>query len=475
MERSTLSTLAALSLTVTPLLAQGFGFDFNPTAREVELDTAVQVFSTPSGPITVVGGVFVFRSVTIGAGVTVRGVGPNPLVMIVLNDVVIDGTLDVSGRDGERVDTLNSPNFPALGGRGGPGGGDGGRGSPIATGRSPGGEPGYGPFGLFGLGGGGGLLACVPGCGRGSAGGGGSFATAGDVDHLLGAPVFSQAFGAGGAGCFARTLAGGAAGPRPFLDAREENDFLGDGIDVSSLRVVHGELPLLFGGFGGGGGGDLAFDCSFTSPSWLTDSKGGGGGGAGGALLIATYRRIIVGALGRIVADGGDGGGGEQAGSNTHGGGGGGGSGGMVVCFARSGLELHVKGETWRNGDSDFVVSADGGIGRQGPFGGAALDAKYPVAPVRSTLPAGGYGGLGLIEFIVPFGTNADGTNTVLDDGITIVSNGVALTGANKIRYLGWRGFQNAAGVFVDDRGVPTGQLRGEGDLRPSPVLLPIL
>ena len=368
MERLPLSTLVALAFATPPLLAQGFGFDFNPTAREVVLDTAVHVFSTPSGPITIVGGVFVFRSVTIGAGVTVRSVGPNPLVMIVQNDVVIDGTLDVSGRDGERVDTLNAPNFPALGGRGGPGGGDGGRGSPIATGRSPGGEPGFGPFGLFGLGGGGGLLACVPGCGRGSAGGGG-----------------------------------------------------------------------------------------------------------GGALLIVTNRRIVVGALGRIVADGGDGGGGEQAGSNTHGGGGGGGSGGVVVCFARAGLELHVKGETWRNGDSDFVVSADGGIGRQGAFSGIGLDAKYPVAAARSSMPAGGYGGLGLIEFIVPFGINADSTNTVLDDGITVVRNGVALTGANKTRFLGWRGFQNAAGVFVDDRGVPTNQLRGEGDLRPSPVLLPIL
>ncbi|MCC6783020.1 MAG: hypothetical protein IT457_09265 [Planctomycetes bacterium] len=468
--------LLAVTCAASPLAAQGFAYDFQPSGREYVLNTASHVFQPPSGaPIVINGGVFVFRSVSIPAGTTVRAVGPNPLVLVVQNDVIIDGDLDLSGRDGASVDTLNSPNFPAPGGLGGPGGGRGGAGSPSSLGRDPRGETGYGPLDTPGIGGAGGLLACLAGCGRGSAGGGGSFASAGDLDHLLGAPAFPQAFGDGGAGCANQSLPGGQAGPRPFFDRAEDNDFLGDAIDVAALRVVRGELPFLLGGSGGGGGGDLGSDCSFGSPSWLNDSKGGGGGGGGGAVLIAAGRRVVVGPSGHLRADGGHGGGGEQAGSNSHGGGGGGGSGGMIVVFARGGVELHVKGETLRNGNAEFVISADGGIGTQGVFSGRPLLEKYPVAATRSALPAGGYGGLGLVQFVVPFGTNADGTNTVLDDGITVVSNGAVLTGANKTRFLAWRGFQNANGVFVDDAGRPTNRARGEGDLRPSPVLLPIL
>ena len=42
-------------------------------------------------------------------------------------------------------------------------------------------------------------------------------------------------------------------------------------------------------------------------------------------------------------------------------------------------------------------------------------------------------------------------------------------------RFLAWRGFPNASGVWVDDFGNPTAIGDNEGDMRPSPILLPWL
>jgi hypothetical protein len=47
------------------------------------------------------------------------------------------------------------------------------------------------------------------------------------------------------------------------------------------------------------------------------------------------------------------------------------------------------------------------------------------------------------------------------------------MIGAAKRQFLGWRGFRNAQGVLVGDAGVPTNIGANEGDIRPSPVLLP--
>ena len=48
---------------------------------------------------------------------------------------------------------------------------------------------------------------------------------------------------------------------------------------------------------------------------------------------------------------------------------------------------------------------------------------------------------------------NADDTNTVLDDRIDVVRDGVLLRATAKMRYLAWRGLADATGVFVDDFG----------------------
>ena len=48
------------------------------------------------------------------------------------------------------------------------------------------------------------------------------------------------------------------------------------------------------------------------------------------------------------------------------------------------------------------------------------------------------------------------------------------LSGAEKQRFLGWRGFPDAQGKWVDDQGRPIDITQREGDLRPAPILLPV-
>jgi len=71
------------------------------------------------------GGLFVFNQVRIDAGIRVTGQGPNPLIIVALGDVLVDGMLEGDGQDGPHVNTLNSANFPSPGGLGGPAGGAG--------------------------------------------------------------------------------------------------------------------------------------------------------------------------------------------------------------------------------------------------------------------------------------------------------------------------------------------------------------
>jgi hypothetical protein len=406
----------------------------------------------------------------------------------VVENMVVDGLLSVAGAEGQHVNTLNSAPFPAAGGRAGAGGGDGGSGSPQIAHRSFAGQSGNGPGNTPGLGGTGGLVSLVPGCGRGSGGGGGAFATTGDPHYpqLAGAGTsFQQQLGLGGQGCQGasgaapRSLPGGGPGGTVFVDGRGENDFFGVGYDVFRQRVIVGELPLLVGGAGGGGGGDLANSPGLLSPTWQTDSVGGGGGGGGGCLVV--FARTGIQVTGRITANGGHGGGGEQAGSCNQGGGGGGGSGGLLILATLGSIVLDVRGETYANRDYDFVLSADGGVCTTGTFAPPVVAGKYPPngqvpQPGASydSAPLGGFGGMGVLQLVTPAGNNSDGTNTVLDDNVVLRRNGVPLTGALKQRFLAWRGYPDANGTPVDDFGVPTNVGAREGDIRPSPVLLPV-
>ena len=74
-----------------------------------------------------------------------------------------------------------------------------------------------------------------------------------------------------------------------------------------------------------------------------------------------------------------------------------------------------------------------------------------------------------------PGSNNPDQTNTVLDDNITLRRGTRVLSGAEKQRFLGWRGFIDAQGVGRDDTGNAVNLGRNAGEFRPTPILLPVL
>jgi len=499
------------------------GAEFEPTAPMTVLNTDFTLVQPKNGsPFNVSGGVFNFRSVNIPAGRTVQGQGTNPMVWLVAEKFEVSGTLSVRGGDGQRVNTSGNANVAKSGGAGVCGGGDGGAGSPSATERDLAGETGNGPLQAAGQGGRGGALSCTAGCGRGAGGGGGSLATQGDPGFkqqiqpagtiVIGTgnpqpvnpfPIFQQQTGVGGQGCegdtgrATRSLEGAVPGPTVFVDARNDNNFWGVGVRYDSNLRITGEMSVPIGGGGGGGGGDLSYnsDCGVDDPNFENDSSGGGGGGGGGVLIVKALEEIIIYEGGSITADGGSGGGGEPSASSTRGGGGGGGAGGMVILMSAKGIEIHADSGngldyTYEDDDYNFAISADGGVcvtGSQPPV----VEGKYPASgtpitynpdtninswpEIYDSAPLGGFGGMGIVQLMVPPGDNAsDGTNTVLDDNIRIFTGGVEANGQAKMDLLAWQGFPNAFGIGVDDQGQPVNPGgNDEGEIRPAPILLP--
>ncbi|MBL8732407.1 MAG: hypothetical protein JNN13_08565 [Planctomycetes bacterium] len=484
------------------------GAEFEPTAPETILNTDfTQVVPKNGAPYNVSGGVFNFKNVTINTGKVVKGQGSNPMVWLCAGTFTVNGKLQVNGGDGERIMTSANASLPKAGGAGVCGGGDGGNGSPSSTQRSIAGGTGNGPLQVAGGGGAGGTLSCTAGCNRGSGGGGGSLATQGDPNYKQKTvaaggptnnvfPIFQQQTGTGGNGCTGiggantRQLQGGAPGPIVFVDARTDNNFWGVGIRMDRSERVTGELSVPVGGGGGGGGGDLSYnsDCATNVTNFEADSSGGGGGGGGGVLIVKALGPIIIGDQGYITANGGDGGGGEQSASCSRGGGGGGGAGGMVILMSATGIEITAKGSGTSylygaNNNYDFSISADGGICRTGTFQAPIVQSKYPTpntaipasfATSYDSAPLGGFGGMGVVQLMAPPGSNGDGTNTVLDDNIKLFKGSTMVSGAEKQALLAWRGFPNQLGQGVNDAGAVITIGDNEGDIRPSPVLLPV-
>ncbi len=495
-------TNGALRVPDTFPALEGVG-DWSPTGGETMLRTDVQTLQYEYGLArTFEGGVLHMKNLHIHTGQVVRGVGPNPLVLVVDGDAVIDGLLTVSGTDAQQSllgqwrgpGDLTPPSpgtgSGGLGGSiapgpwGGPGGGNGGH-LPAAAalettvdGGSPSGAPGAGGIG--------GPHGCNN-CNRSAGGGGGSMATTGDPWFPTPAgsgTQFVQRRGDGGYGCsgnsgaITRILAGGPAGQGVFRNGDATDDFWGQAYVPWRGQRRTGELSNPVGGAGGGTGGSYAWDGNCSTPAFFYPGADGGGGG--GVIVLQVRGTLTLGPTGHIEANGGNG---ERQlyyyGDEI--GGGGAGAGGMIVLMAGRAIVLHAHGETFANLDYDFAMSADGGICRPGPRSSLVLPSKYPAngSPTISgsaydSEPLGGFGGLGVIQLMVPPGTdNADGTNTVLDDAITIVRNGITLQGAEKQRFLGWRGFQNEFGTYLDDFGMPTNTIGGQGDMRPDPVLMP--
>ena len=304
--------------------------------------------------------VFTFTDpvVTIPSGFLLRATGDHPLIIRATGDVVIDGTIDLSG------DSVTTGPFllPAAGGAGGAaadlnalGLEDAFQGMAGSASLNP--LPPLGPFPIFGLGGFHGLLA--------GGGGGGGNGSAG-LDGGAG----SSAAGTGGP-----ALALGGP-PLPVLGA-------GDGTD---LRYPPG------GGGGAAGGLGTPLPLNSSLPAGDVGQNGAGGRGGGG-VFIAAEGTITV--NGTLVLDGEDGGGGLVAVDlpAQAGGGGGGGAGGTVILQAIQGIFV--------NGGASF--SALGGLGGTAPAGAGA----------------GGDGGEGSIYVLIP-SLSADPTAArVLDPGAT--------------------------------------------------------
>jgi len=424
------------------------------------LDTDSQPLPLPDGstpgvlePTVVAGGVFHFRDIIIPAGVTVKGVGSNPLVLTATGRIEIDGVIDVSGEDGTDDNTFDFAFMPTPGGRGGPGGGRGGMSNPqtppdwkeLTDLRSPakaedgwscsnlgrdggrGGESGASGTDTHYMGG---SMGEDPDS-RASGGGGGSFFQEGGMGyHGLGKygadPDDPERYFERPPWWFydghpnpvqgvnyyrTQDAPGGAPGAMSFRDTNTGNDFIGP----------KGEVPALRGGQGGGGGGSrldsmnpatIGLAASWDPPvdRSMYDAKGGGGGGGGGGLGLYALGTIRIGPAAALLADGGDGGGGEVIGQSNYGGGAGGGSGGAVIVDSADGILVEdgacidvsggwpgeakeVVNYTFKPYDGNFCLNPDSG---------GTYQEKHKASYCCWSVGDGGYGGYGIVQLQVP-------------------------------------------------------------------------
>ncbi len=294
------------------------------------------------------GGVFNFTSVNIAPGFTLTFTGYHnaPVILLASGDVVIGGTIDISGEDSGSIQADFS-----IGGAfvadGGPGGFDGGHAGAVDN-------NGIADSGGNGLGLGGGK--------RGRLGP--------ERTHFYGD------FGCGGGGGGFGTAGAGAS----FVTDINSCNTTNAGTGGQSYGIAN--LLPLFGGSGGGGG------------SGGRDSSGTGGGGGGGALLIASSTTVQI--DGSILADGGDGGNSNvvcgSGNSSQLGGTGGGGSGGGIRIIADT---ITGSGNISATGGMTGLTCnarAGRGQGGAGGLGRIRLEAEVSLE-FSNTSPALSFGG----------------------------------------------------------------------------------
>ena len=334
--------------------------------------------------------VYNFRTIEIPAGVQVRFTqrkgGPNrPILLLSLKNVQISGTLNVSGGNGVKGETVyTSSAIPAgPGGKAGPGGGDG-------ADRDDG--PVISPFpykngdDVF-YGGGG-----------GKGGGGGSYNYSYYYAYSSYTYYYRYAYGyasGGGGGGGNRTRGqDGEAGTYP------SSGYFGLGGDGGKTSFERGfgynfERRPNVGGGGGAAGGKGFYDYyyyynsggySYTSRSQYLGGAGSGGGGGGG-IAVQSAGDVKIAGTGAILADGGIGG--DTMYYYAYGGGGGGGGAGGSVKVAATGQVFLDPGAT---------ISVTGGAG--GIFTGTYT---------YYTPGLGGAGGQGYIRFEALEDENAPG------------------------------------------------------------------
>lgn len=257
-------------------------------------------------------GIFNFTTVNIPTGVTVRftkNAANTPVVILATGDVIIAGTIDISGGSSQQAGGTNLGDHTPPG-IGGPGGYDGGRGGLISSNR-------------------------LAGNGLGPGGGGG-----GTVSALC---CSSMAQGGGGGGY------NGSGSTNPWSTATG-NTGRGGGSYGSNLL-----LPLIGGSGGGGSAGGTA-----------SQAFGSGGGGGGGAILIAANGTVTV--SGSILARGGNSGNYVGPLGQVGGATGGGGSGGAVRIVASNivGNVSAVNVSGGQAGSHSWTPNARGGAGASG-------------------------------------------------------------------------------------------------------------
>lgn len=401
-----------------------------PAGTTVVFDTnATQIVGGPGGvPAAVqnsINGFVDVRDLIIEEGAILRIQGPKALCVNAARNVIILGTLDVSGFRAKDVASLNTGNQPEVGGVGVAGGGRGGNASQVINSSTPRGGNGNGPFLEEGVGGQGGESGYNPSenVERRRPGGGGAGRFAADVTDatfgsLIAEPGADGNSNATGVITGMQPPLGGSPGNGPFVDGDPNNDFWG----VRAVRdpmtmvvdFVRGELEDLHAGYGGGGGGDALKSNQFPTPNWSigSDEKGGGGGGGGGGVHIKALDQIIFGEDGTILCRGGQGGTGENTNFLDHiGGGGGGGSGGHVVLETATKIDftngspagvdfgenpfLDEEGEPLAGGRPR--IRADGGPGATIGANQLGNGATNPPG-----VGYGGHGGPGVIQLHVP-------------------------------------------------------------------------
>jgi hypothetical protein len=349
---------------------------------------------------TVVNGIVNVRNLTVLPDAVLDIVGPNPARIRATGDVIIRGTIDISGNNGRDVSSINTGDQVEVGALGNGGSGKGGNASEITTNSTPRGGTGGGPFDTRNLGGQGGETGYSSGSvhlRRPGGGGGGRF----QQDALLpeheradkGVNGHSQGTGAVS---MSGPAQGGDAGLAAFVDEDPTNNYWGLRPVVDErgnlVEIVRGELRRLWAGSGGGAGGDAIPRSSFLTNNWGrgSDEKGGPGGSGGGGLTIQALGSIVFGVEGLIRSNGGRGGIGESTNQINHvGGTGGSGSGGHVVLESATQIDFTDGGTLSAAGDH---VQALGAPGRRGP------DANHLPEQVSH----GGPGGAGVIQLHVP-------------------------------------------------------------------------
>ncbi len=240
-QKTSLAVALGLGLSLMSGLSQAFdsgstGADgaFNPTEN-----TQLQL---PSD------GVFNFTTVNIPAGVTVtfqKNITNTPVTILASGDVLIDGTIDVSGGDSPDIGSAGDGDLTddGLAGIGGPGGYDGGLGG-------LGGEFFVDRNGGAGLGPGGGEAGFEPGDG-------GFALYAGVYGSPTLLPLIGGSGGGGGSGNILSGSGGGGGGGAILIASTTTLTISDTGLikaDGGASGIASGASVGLEGGFGSGGG-----------------------------------------------------------------------------------------------------------------------------------------------------------------------------------------------------------------------------